>query len=61
MNNESNYSKLEELLKELDDLHDSGVVTKDEHECLRFILNYAYGEGNLNDASQSLSLASNIN
>jgi DNA-directed RNA polymerase specialized sigma54-like protein len=61
MNNDSTQSKLQELLKELDDLHNSGVVTKDEHECLRIILNYAYGEDNLNNANQSLSLASNMN
>jgi hypothetical protein len=61
MNNESNPSKLQELLKELDDLHSNGVVTKDEHECLRFMLNRAYSEENLNDAGQSLSPGSNLN
>ena len=61
MNNDINPSKLQELLSELDELHSTGIVTKDEHECLRFILNRAYAEENLNKTGQSLSAASNLN
>lgn len=61
MNNDSNSLKLQELLKDLDDLHNSGVVTKDEHECLSFILNCAYGEEKTDMASQSFSISSEPN
>jgi hypothetical protein len=57
----SNPLKLKELLRELDGLLQTGVVTKDEYDCLKFILNHAYTESVSNQIKQELSISSKYN
>jgi hypothetical protein len=61
MKNNSTPKKLQELLKELDELLQTGVVTKEEYDCLNFILNHVYNETIYNQIKSELSINSNIN
>jgi len=60
MKNNSNPIKLMELLDELDGLLQTGVVTKDEYDCLKFILNHAYMDSVSNQILEDFTSASNI-
>ena len=44
---ESKSAKLLELLEELETLFTAGTVSREEYDCLRFILNQAYSGDNL--------------
>jgi hypothetical protein len=61
MKNNSTPNKLQELLRELDELLHTGVVTKEEYDCLNFILNHVYNETMYNQLKSELSFNSKIN
>jgi hypothetical protein len=61
MINNSTHKKLQDLLNELDELLKTGVVTKDEYDCLSFILHHVYDDDISNQCKQELSFISNFN
>ena len=59
MINNSTHKKLQDLLKELDELRLAGIVTKDEYDCLSYILHHVYDDDISNRCKQELSFLSN--
>jgi uncharacterized protein YqgQ len=44
MDSSENSNKLLELLNELETLYKTGIVTREEYDCLKFMLNHAYNK-----------------